>query len=494
MGGMPETSDAARGPSSGSAGGSPADRSGAEEFDAVVLGVGSGGEVVAGRLADAGWQVAAVEAGRVGGICPYVACVPSKAMLLAATRHRSRGGDHGGAWHAAVSARDEAAEHRDDRGAAGDLSERGVRVIRGRGEVTERDASGRGGVVTVRSDGDRRRLAWSRALVIGTGAAPLAPPVEGLDGVPTWLPEQALCDPGRPARLIVLGGGAVGCELAQVYSSFGTEVTLVETEPRPLASEADWVGERIARVLGECGVGVRTGVTAERAVPSGDGVRLYLSDGSVCEADRVLVATGRRPRSGGLGLGVLDIVIEDGDALTVDGRCRVRVGGAEPDDVFAVGDVTGVAPFTHTATYQGRIVAAHLMGAGRDADYSGLPRILYTHPAVYGVGLSAAAAEADGIATRTAGLDVEQTGRAFVEMQAGGLDGELGRVELVADARSGRLLGAAAVGPSADSWAGQLGLAVRAGVGLDVLADQVQGFPTWQEVLQPVAEELSAGG
>ncbi len=485
-----------------------------EVFDAVVLGVGSGGEVVAGRLADAGWRVAAVEADRVGGICPYVACVPSKAMLLAAARHRNgllsgrRSGtdadpdpahpdpaDHASAWRAAVRARDAAAEQRDDSGAATALADRGVRVVRGRGRVTERDPSGPGGVVTVDAGGAApRRLSWRRALVIGVGAQVVRPPVDGLDHVPTWWPEQALSTDERPARLVVLGGGAVGCELSQVYAAFGVAVTLVETERRLLSTEPDWVGEHLAGVLRGNGVDVRVAVAAERAEPVDAGVRVHLSDASAVEADRVLVATGRRPRSAGLGLEVLGVHVEDGEPLAVDARCRVRRApdGQPLDDVFAVGDVTGLAPFTHTATYQGRIVAAHLLGRGHDADYSGVPRVLYTHPAVYGVGrTTAAGAGAGATEVRTAGLALEQTGRAFVEQQAGTVDGELGRVELVVESGSGRVVGAAAVGPAADSWGGQLGLAVRAGIHIGVLADQVQGFPTWQEVLQPPAEELS---
>ncbi len=469
-----------------------------EPFDAIVLGVGSGGEVVAGRLAAAGWSVAAVESARVGGICPYVACVPSKAMLLAATRHRgAQDADHDRAWREAVAARDAAAEQREDSGAASALADQGVVVVRGRGEITERDDSGSGGVVTVTADDGPRRLAWRRALVIGVGAEVVRPPVEGLDDVPTWLPEQALSSADRPRRLVVLGGGAVGCELSQVYASFGTQVRLVETAPRLLANESAWVGERLAEVLRGNGVDVLTDMTAERTEPVDDGVRVHLSDGSSLDADRVLVATGRRPRTTGLGLDLLGAKLDDGDPLAVDARCRVRLGdagaGAAARDVFAVGDVTGVAPFTHTATYQGRIVAAHLLGAGRDADYSGVPRILYTHPAVYAVGHSADAAREDGAHVRTAGLDVEQTGRAFVEQRAGTVDGELGRLELVADAASGRLLGATALAPAADSWGGQLGLAVRAAIDVRVLADQVQGFPTWQEALQPAAEELHSG-
>ena len=443
-----------------------------EEFDVVVLGVGSGGEVVAERAAQAGLRVAAVEARLVGGECPYLACVPSKAMLLAARRHRAAGGDHDLAWIDAVRRRDEAAEQRDDAGSASSLTEAGVVLVRGRGAVV---APG-----TVRV-GDRE-LRWSRALVVGTGSAPTPPPVEGIDAVPTWTSDEALASPERPARLVVLGGGAVGCELAQVYASFGSAVTLVEPEGSLLGREPAWVGEALAAALTAAGADVRTGVAASRAEPVEGGVRLHLSDGSSVEADRVLLAAGRAPRTAGLGLERLGVRVEDGAPLEVDGRCRVVVDGTGLDDVFAVGDVTGVAPYTHTASYQGRVVAAHLLGAGRDADYAGVPRAVYTDPPVFSVGRTTDT----GGGVLVASFDVSQTARAFLEGASGG------RVELVCDAGTGVLLGATAVGVAADAWAGELALAVRAGLDVRLLADHVRAFPTWSEAIQPPAEDLAS--
>ncbi len=482
-----------------------------DTFDAVVLGAGSGGEVVAQRLAEAGWRVAAIEAGLVGGACPYVSCVPSKALLLAARlRRRASAGHPAGhvtdhedrdlAWRDAVRRRDEAADHRDDSDAASALGDAGVTVVRGTGEVTARDAGGRGGVVSVTlTDGGTRQIAWRRALVVATGSEGTRPPIDGLGDVPTWTSEEALSCGDRPDRLVVLGGGAVGCELSQVYASFGVQVTLVETLDSLLAGEPDWAGEGLADVLRGNGVDLRLGVAAERAEPDGGGLVLHLSGGGTVAADRILVATGRHPRTDGLGLDVLGIGIEDGDPLAVDGRCRVQGPDGALDDVFAVGDVTGVAPYTHTAAYQGRIVAAHLLEHGRDADYSGVPRVLYTDPAVFAVGLTGAAAQDAGIAVRTARFDVGSTARAFVEQRAGTLEGASdgmstpGQVELVCDADSRALVGACAVGPAADSWAAELALAVRARLSVDLLADHVRAFPTWEEALQPPAEELARG-
>ncbi|MBI4941019.1 MAG: NAD(P)/FAD-dependent oxidoreductase, partial [Actinobacteria bacterium] len=230
-------------------------------FDAVVVGAGSGGEVVAQELARAGWSVAAVEGGLVGGECPYVACVPSKAMLLAAARHRETAGrDHERAWADAVRRRDEASEHRDDTSAAASLAEAGATILRGRGRVVGRDPGGTGGTVLVEEPtGGARRIRWRRALVLGTGSAPVPPPVAGLDAVPTWTSDEALSSPLLPERLVVLGGGAVGCELAQVYASFGVAVTLVEPAGSLLGAEPGWVGDAVAEALRAGRVDVRTG-------------------------------------------------------------------------------------------------------------------------------------------------------------------------------------------------------------------------------------------
>ncbi|WP_088282613.1 NAD(P)/FAD-dependent oxidoreductase [Kineosporia sp. A_224] len=466
-------------------------------FDAVVVGAGSGGEVVAQALAGAGWSVAVVESGLVGGECPYLACVPSKALLLAAGRHRETASiDHEQAWADAVRRRDEASEHRDDTATAAALAEAGVTLLRGRGRVVAREPGGPGGTVLVEDDaGGGHRIRWRRALVLGTGSAPLPPPVDGLDAVPTWTSDEALSSPLLPGRLVVLGGGAVGCELAQVYASFGVAVTLVEPQGSLLGTEPGWVGDAVAEALRAVRVDVRTGTGADRAEPLPDkGLLLHLSDGSTVGADRVLVVAGRAPRTAGLGLELLGADVDEGAPLTVDARCRV-VGaeGAGLADVFAVGDVTRVAPYTHTASYQGRLVAAHLLGHGRDADYSGVPRAVYTQPPVFSVGRTAAGPDGSpDPAVLGARFDLRGTARAFVEERSDG------RLELVCDAASGVLVGATAVGPAADSWAGELALAVRAGITVDVLADHVRAFPTWSEAIRPPAQELAdrvrAGG
>jgi dihydrolipoamide dehydrogenase len=393
-----------------------------------------------------------VERNRVGGECPYVACIPSKTLLLAARSGLS--------WPEAVAKRDEASRYRDDAKKKADLDEAGIPLVRGAATVVEP------GVVEAAG----QRLHWTQALIVGTGSAPNRPPVDGLDGVPLWTSDQALSSDELPGRLLVLGGGAVGCELAQVYARFGSEVTVIESSARLLPSEPAFVGAALRDALTGDGVRMRVGAEATGVRPAGQGVVITVG-GDEFAGDRLLVAIGKRPRVQGLGLEALGIEPNDDGALGVDDRCRVI------DHVWAAGDVTGVAPFTHAANYQARIVATNLTGGDRRADYRAIPRVVYTDPAVFCVGRT------DDTTTVEASVEVAETARATVEERADG------RLVLYADPDRRVLVGAAVVGPAADQWAAELTLAVRAEVGLDVLADLVHAFPTFGEALeQPYAE------
>jgi pyruvate/2-oxoglutarate dehydrogenase complex dihydrolipoamide dehydrogenase (E3) component len=441
-----------------------------ETFDLVVLGAGSAGEDIARELASRGRSVALVEGGRVGGECPYVACMPSKAMLHSArVRAAQRDPQEGGAaYRAAVGRRDEIVDHRDDTAAAQEQREAGVQVVRGFGRVTA------SGVVAV----DGQDLGWTD-LVVATGSRAVVPPIDGLNTAPTWTSDQALSAAERPASLLVLGAGAVGCELAQVHARFGTRVVVVDHADQVLGREEPSVARLLEQVLRDEGVDVRLGTGLDRVEPADGGARCALSDGSVLQVERVLVATGRAPWTDDLGLELLGVELSDDGSVPVDDRCRVR--GRE--HVWAAGDVTGIAPYTHTASYQARVVAANLLGEDRRADYRAIPRAVYTEPAVASVGLDAAAARERGIDAQTAVIDLGEVARTSTEATRGG--------RLVLTAADGVLIGAAAIGPHADEWLSEATLAIRARVPLAVLADVVHAFPTFGEAYEPPLRELA---
>ena len=464
-----------------------------ERFDAIGLGAGSAGAAVARRLAGAGRSVALVEAARVGGECPFVACMPGKALLRSAqVRHlvgrgRELGatsgepmadGDDGAAFALGVARRDEIVHHRDDSAKAKGLEDLGVRILRGRGRVV------RPGAVIV--DG----VDYSYVdLVVSTGSSPVRPPIEGLDTVPTWTSDQALASPQLPRSMAVLGGGPVGCELAQIYARFGTKVTLVEGSPGLLGSEEPSVSRRLAEVLIGDGIDMRLSTRAIRAEAVGDGARLHLNAGSPVNCERVLLAVGRAANTAAIGLETLGIEVDDG-GLGIDGTCRVH--GQE--NVWAAGDVTAVAPYTHTANYQAEIIAANILAAEGGtgppgapelaADYRAIPRAVYTDPAVASVGTDAATASERGIDTVTAALELDELARA-------GSDGDGGRLVLTADRSRGVLIGAAAIGPHADEWIGEAALAIHAEIRLSVLVRLVHLFPTYSEAYGRLFRELA---
>lgn len=427
-------------------------------FDVVILGCGSGGEVLAPALAEAGRRVAVVEQRLLGGECPYFACMPSKALL-----HDGRVRSD---WSEAVQRRDQVAAHRDDSSVAERFEELGITVLRGHGVIT------RAGALRF---GDRE-IGWTD-LVVNTGSVPVVPPIDGLDTVPTWTSDEALSAPDLPDRLTVLGGGPVGCELAQAYAHLGAAVTLVEAADRLLAAEPEFVGTAIAAALRSAGVNVRIGVALDKVVAG----MLHLGDGSQLTADRVLLAVGRKPAVTGIGLETLGLPTDE--PLATDPAGRVR--GA--DHVWAVGDVTGVAPYTHTANYQARVATEVMLGRSAAADYRAIPRAVYTSPAVYAVGLTPDQARKQGIELTVESADLADTARASAEGDSGA-----GHVELYADLSRGVLVGAVGVGEGADSWLAETTLAIRAQVPLALYADVVHAFPTYGEVLEPPLRRLAA--
>jgi dihydrolipoamide dehydrogenase len=281
--------------------------------------------------------------------------------------------------------------------------------------------------------------------------------------------------------MMVLGGGPVGCELAQVYATFGTEVTLVQSESHLLAPEEAFLGQILSGVLIHQGVDVRLDTAAQAIRRSGSRAIVDLSDGSAVETQRVLLAAGRNPWVDDIGLESLGLEPSH-DGLAVDEACRVL----GTDHVWAAGDVTGVAPFTHTANYQARVLLTNLRGEAARADYRAIPRTVFTDPPVAAVGMTRVAAESAGMNHATAGMDLAETARA-------GSDGtEIGRLQLVADKARDVLVGAAAIGPGVDEWIGEAALAIRAEIPLELLAEVVHSFPTYSEAYEPPLRALAA--
>jgi pyruvate/2-oxoglutarate dehydrogenase complex dihydrolipoamide dehydrogenase (E3) component len=449
-------------------------------FDVVVLGGGTAGVHVATEAAAGGKSVAIVEAGLIGGESPYLACLPSNSLLLSAAR--------GETWEDAVARRDEVTGGLDDSAPARRLTDAGVTVIRGTGRITRpgtvevtlppgdgqgaggRDGPGEGPVTLTYAD-----------LVIATGCEPVAPPIEGLADIPAWTTAESLCSPDLPRRIIVLGGGAAGCELTQIYAAFGSQVTLVEAEPGLLPSEPAFAGEILAAALRRAGAEICLGAPATKAERTNDGLTLALADGTRIDADRLLLASGRRPRLSGLGLDALGINLTPGMALPTTTTCRVTGTNDPPDGsgrVWAAGDVTGIT-HTHVSHYQARVVAANIVGERREADYSAIPRCVFTTPSVFAVGIVPEAD--DGLTTVRA--DLGDTVRACLNAD------DVGAVELYAE--DGVLVGAVAVGPDASTWMGEVTLAIRAKVPATVLADVVHAFPTYGEALETALRELT---
>ena len=451
----------------------------AERADVIVVGMGPGGEEVAGRLAQAGRDVIGIEQGLVGGECPYWGCVPSKMMLRAANllaEARRIPGIAGDAlvnpdWSpVAARIRDEATDDWDDTVAVERFESKGGRFVRGRGRLTGP------GVVEVNG----QRFEAMKAIVLATGTIPTVAPVPGLRDVPYWTNRDAVEAKELPGSLVVLGGGAVGVELAQAYARFGVEVTVVEALDRVLPLEEPEASEVVTSVFRREGIHVYTGARATKVDRDGEQIRVLLHDGHAVAADRVLVATGRRADLPALGVGSIGLDAE-ARSIPVDDHLRAAQG------VWAVGDVTGVGAFTHVALYQAALAVADILGQHPDpADYRALPRVTFTDPEVASVGLTEVEATRRGLRVRAGSTQVQRSARGWIHKA-----GNDGVIKLVEDRDSGTLLGATSVGPAGGEVLGLLSLAVHARVPTSVLRGMIYAYPTFYRAVEDALADLA---
>lgn len=459
-----------------------------EQVDVVVVGMGVGGEEVAGRLAEAGLAVVGVEHNLLGGECPYWGCVPSKMMIraanaLAEARRVDQLAGRSEVWPdwtpVAKRIREEATDDWDDRVAVERFTGKGGRFVRGYGGLT--------GPRRVRVGDDE--YAARVGVVLGAGTSASIPPIDGLSGTPYWTNREAIEVEELPASLLVLGGGAIGLELAQVFARFGVRVTVIEVLDRLLSVEEPESSALAAEALRRDGVQIRTGVAVERVDHGAEGFAVRLAGGEVLSGDQLLVATGRKARLDDLGV---DCVGLDPKArfLQVNGRMQAA------DGLWGVGDLTGHGAFTHVAMYQAGIAVRDILAragvgdgeVGPEADYKALPRVTFTDPEIGAVGMTEQQARERGLRVQVGLAEVPATARGWIHKA-----GNDGFIKVVADAERGVLVGATSAGPVGGEVLSALAVAVHAEVPVATLRHMIYAYPTFHRGIEDALRALESG-
>jgi pyruvate/2-oxoglutarate dehydrogenase complex dihydrolipoamide dehydrogenase (E3) component len=455
-----------------------------EQVDVVVVGMGVGGEAVAGQLAEAGLRVVGVEGRLVGGECPYWGCVPSKMMIRASNLLTEGRRIEGMAGHPVVvpdwrqvasRIRSEATDDWNDKVAVERFTGKGGLFVRGWGRL-----AGRGSDGAVRVQVDDETYEASRGVVLGVGTEPAIPPVDGLSDTPYWTNRDAIEAKSLPASLIVLGGGAVGLELAQVFARYEVPVTVIEVARRLLPMEEPQASAVVQQALEADGITVHTGVKVQHIGHNLKGFVVTLGGGMDVVGEQLLVATGRKPNLELLGLESVDLDPKT-RWLTVDEHLRAG------DKVWAVGDVTGHGAFTHVAMYQAGIAARSILGQdGPPAEYHAVPRVTFTDPEVGAVGLTESEALDEGLSVEVGVAELPSSARGWIHKA-----GNDGVIKLVADAERGVLVGATSAGPMGGEVLSALVVAVHAEVPVERLRQLIYAYPTFHRAIEDALRDLS---